>query len=58
MEAKIDKKTYKNNEITKGCVIQIINHKVKPKMKKTENGFEAVPNTQEIWLTKYNIVNY
>ena len=58
MEAKIDKKTFKKKPLTKGCIVQILKYRVKPKMRKTENGFETVPNTKEFWLTDYEIIGY
>ena len=54
-ECKIDKRTYNKMPLGTGDVIRINSWKRKPKVKKNpETGeWDPIPNTSEIWLSKY-----
>lgn len=57
-DVKIDKKTFKNNEVYKNSFVRINKYKIKPKYTKKENGYEPIPNTKVFWLTDYEIIGY
>ena len=54
---KIDKRTYKKNIIKVGSIVRVDNYLSKQKTKKTDNGFEPVPNQFDWWITDYKIIN-
>ncbi len=56
-DMKIDKKTFNMNKIFEKDIIQILNHTVKPKSRKTDTGYEIIPNTKEFWITEYQKIN-
>ena len=57
IECKIDKRTFNTNKLSKYDVIRVLNQQTKPKVRRNEEGvFEPIPNTSEIWLTKYEKV--
>lgn len=53
LDVKIDKKTFNKNKLTVGSIIRVMSHKMKPKLRKTEGGFEPIPGVNELWLTNY-----
>lgn len=58
IEFKVDKRTFNTNKLEKGDIIKVVSRKEKPKMRMNEFGqFEAIPDTQELWLTKYEKVS-
>ena len=58
IEFKINKKTFNTHKIEKGDIIRVLNQHVKPKFKRAESGnFEPIPDTKELWLTEYEIMN-
>lgn len=56
LDCKIDKRTFNCNKLNKGDIIRIEGFTHKPQMKKGENGFEPIPGTKVLWLTKYKKV--
>ena len=53
-ECKIDKRTFNQAKLAKGDVIMVLANRFKPKVKKNEQGdWEEIPNTKELWITKY-----
>ena len=51
-------KTYfKNSPFKNGDLLYTKKFKDNVKSRKTENGFEKIPNTQEWWLVDYKVVN-
>ena len=48
---------YKDNPFKDGDILLANKFNSKPKSMKTENGWEAIPNTKEWWLTNYVIVD-
>lgn len=57
IECKIDKRTFNKNKLDKFDVIRVSGQQTKPKVKRDEAGnFVPIPNTSEIWLTKYQKV--
>lgn len=57
IDCKVDKKTFNKNQLQYKDIIRISKSQRKPKMKKGEDGhFVPIPNTSEIWLTKYNTI--
>lgn len=56
LDCKIDKRTFNCNKLEKGDIIRIESFTHKPQMKKGENGFEPIPGTKILWLTKYKKV--
>ena len=55
-EYKIYKKTFKNMELEVGDIILITNEKLRPKMRKTEDGFEET-GEKELYITDYSKVS-
>lgn len=53
LECKVDKKTFNCNKLKRGDIIRIEGVTHKPQMRKGEDGFEAIPDTKVLWLTKY-----
>ena len=56
-ECKISKKVFALNPIREGDVIKVLCSEPRPKQRKTENGFEAVPGVFELWITKYRLID-
>lgn len=58
LECKVDKKTFNKNKISKGDIVMVTSQLKKPKVKRLQDGtYEPIPDTSEIWLTKYEKVN-
>lgn len=58
VDCKIDKRTFNKNKLTSGDIVRIYSQTRKPKLRRTESGdYEPVPGIDEIWLTKYMIIN-
>ena len=58
LDCKIDKRTFNKLRLKKGDILTILSCNYKPKVKRNENGeWENVPNTKELWITKYTINN-
>ncbi|MBQ2397781.1 MAG: PHP domain-containing protein [Bacteroidales bacterium] len=59
LDCKIDKKTFNMNPIETGEIITITKTKRKPKVHKNANGeWETIPDTNELWITKYQKSNF
>lgn len=56
MDCKINKKKYSKTKISKGDIIKIVSTTRKPKMRKTDDGFEPIPDTMEQWIMDYKII--
>lgn len=57
-DCKIDKRTFNRNKLEKGNLIRITGQVSKPKSRLNERGeWEPIPNTSDLWLTKYQVVN-
>jgi len=58
IECKINKRIFRKNPLNKYDVIRVIDHRTKPKSVWNEEieDYETVPNTSEMWLTKYKKV--
>lgn len=59
LDCKINKTLFKKCQLKKGDVVSISSTTKKPKQRKNEMGkWEAVPNTSELWITRYQkIIN-
>lgn len=58
LDCKIEKKIFNKNKIQDGDIVAISQTKTKPKVHKNENGeWEIIEGENEIWITKYKIVN-
>lgn len=58
VDCKIDKRTFNKNKLASGDIVRIYSQTRKPKLRRTESGdYEPVPGVDEIWLTKYMIIN-
>lgn len=56
IECKVDKRDYNRQPVKEGDVIRIEGQTYKNKQRKTENGFEVVPGSKVLWITKYGKV--
>lgn len=56
IECKVDKRDYNRQPVKEGDVIRIEGQIYKSKQRKTENGFEAVPGSKVLWITRYRKV--
>lgn len=56
IECKVDKRDYNRQPVKEGDVIRIEGQTYKSKQRKTENGFEAVPGSKVLWITRYRKV--
>ena len=56
IDCKIDKKTFNCNKLSAGDLVRIDGTTYKPQQRKTEIGFEPIPGTKVLWLTKYKKV--
>ena len=56
IECKIDKRDYNRQPVKEGDVVRIEGQTYKNKQRKTENGFETVPGSKVLWITKYRKV--
>lgn len=55
LDCKIDKKTFNQNPISAGDIVTIYGTKKKPKVRKNADGkWENIPDTSELWITKYH----
>lgn len=58
LDCKIDKKTFNMNKLEKCDIIRVLGQTKKPKSRRLEDGtYEPIPDTSEIWLTKYEKVD-
>lgn len=54
LDCKIDKRTFNCNKLSDGDLIRIEGQTYKPQQRRTEDGgFEPIPGTRVLWLTKY-----
>ena len=56
IDCKIDKKTFNCNKLSVGDLVRIEGTTYKPQQRRTETGFEPIPGTKVLWLTKYKKV--
>ena len=56
IDCKIDKRTFNCNKLSVGDLVRIEETTYKPQQRKTETGFEPIPGTKVLWLTKYKKV--
>lgn len=56
IDCKIDKRTFNCNKLSVGDLIRIEGTTYKPQQRRTETGFEPIPGTKVLWLTKYKKV--
>ena len=58
LDCKIDKKTFGKEKLSEGDIVRITSTKQRPKVKKNiETGeWETVPDTNELWITKYHLI--
>ena len=57
LDCKIDKRTFNRNKLSDGDLIRIEGQTYKPQQRITEDGgFEPIPGTRVLWLTKYKKV--
>ena len=57
LDCKIDKRTFNCNKLSDGELIRIEGQTYKPQQRRTEDGgFEPIPGTRVLWLTKYKKV--
>ena len=56
IECKVDKRDYNRQPVKEGDVVRIEGQTYKSKQRKTENGFEAIPGSKVLWITKYRKV--
>ena len=56
IDCKIDKRTFNCNKLSVGDLVRIEGTTYKPQQRKTETGFEPIPGTKVLWLTKYKKV--
>ena len=53
-QCKIDKRTFSQTKLVKGDILKVVSNRFKPKVKKDENGnWVEIPDTRELWITKY-----
>lgn len=58
INCKIDKKTFNKLKLKERDIIKIQGQTWKPKVKKNDDGeWVPVPDTKELWITKYMIIN-
>ena len=54
LDCKIDKRTFNKMPLSNGDIVRIMGTKKKPKSRKNADGkWEDVPDTSELWITKY-----
>ena len=56
IDCKIDKRTFNYNKLSVGDLVRIEGTTYKPQQRRTETGFEPIPGTKVLWLTKYKKV--
>ena len=56
IDCKIDKRTFNYNKLSVGDLVRIEGTTYKPQQRRTETGFESIPGTKVLWLTKYKKV--
>lgn len=56
IDCKIDKRTFNCNKLSVGDLVRIEGTTYKPQQRRTETGFELIPGTKVLWLTKYKKV--
>lgn len=56
IDCKIDKRTFNCNKLSVGDLVRIEGTTYKPQQRRTETGFEPIPGTKVLWLTKYKKV--
>lgn len=56
IDCKVDKRTFNCNKLSVGDLVRIEGTTYKPQQRKTETGFEPIPGTKVLWLTKYKKV--
>ena len=56
IDCKIDKRTFNCNKLSVGVLVRIEGTTYKPQQRRTETGFEPIPGTKVLWLTKYKKV--
>lgn len=56
IECKVDKRDYNRQPVKEGDVVRIEGQTYKSRQRKTENGFEAVPGSKVLWITRYRKV--
>ena len=56
IDCKIDKRTFNYNKLSVGDLVRIEGTTYKPRQRRTETGFEPIPGTKVLWLTKYKKV--
>lgn len=56
IDCKIDKRTFNCNKLSVGDLVRIERTTYKPQQRRTETGFEPIPGTKVLWLTKYKKV--
>jgi len=56
-DCKIDKKTFNKNKLNKGDLIRITGQITKPKSRLIDGKWEPIPDTSDLWITKYQVVN-
>jgi DNA polymerase-3 subunit alpha len=54
LSCKIDKKTFRQTPLKDGDIVMVKGQITKPKMRKNAEGkFESIPNSSEMWITRY-----
>lgn len=56
IDCKIDKRTFNCNKLSVGDLVRIEGTTYRPQQRRTETGFEPIPGTKVLWLTKYKKV--
>lgn len=56
-KVKVNKKEFGKNRFSEDDFIRCHSFQKKPKWKKTDDGFIQIPNTEEWWLTDYEVVD-
>ena len=57
IEVKVNKKVFKKKPINEGDIVRIRSQKVKPRVKRNEDGsFSPIPGTREVWVTDYKLI--
>ena len=56
-DCKIDRRTFNRNKLSEGDLIRITGQVSKPKSRLVNGQWVPIPDTSDIWLTKYQVVN-
>ena len=56
-DCKIDRRTFNKNKLNKGDLIRITGQITKPKSRLIDGKWEPIPDTSDLWITKYQVVN-